>query len=80
MADYILKEEEENGMTFPGWEPERMAHLGELFRAYKGVTKEKLWDNLKYFLESSCLFATNAISKWPFIWTIPPGTFSVSRV
>ena len=51
MADYILKEEEENGMTFPGWEPERMAHLGELFRAYKGVTKEKLWDNLKYFLE-----------------------------
>ena len=51
MAEYILAEEKENGMTFPGWEPERMAHLGELFRAYKGVTKEKLWDNLKYFLE-----------------------------
>lgn len=38
-------------MTFPGWEPERIAHLEELFRAYKDVTKEKLWENLKYFLE-----------------------------
>ena len=52
MARYIVAEEERNGMTFPGWEPERMSHLGQLFRAYRGVTKEKLWDNLKYFLES----------------------------
>ena len=52
MARYIVAEEERNGMTFPGWEPERMSHLGQLFRADRGVTKEKLWDNLKYFLES----------------------------
>ena len=51
MADYFLKKQEESGMTFPGWEPERIAHLEELFRAYKDVTKEKLWENLKYFLE-----------------------------
>ena len=50
MADYILKNL--NGMTFPGWEPERMAKLDELFKAYAPVTKEKLWDNLKYFLEA----------------------------
>jgi mannonate dehydratase len=49
MADYILKNL--NGMTFPGWEPERMARLDELFEMYRPVTKEKLWENLKYFLE-----------------------------
>lgn len=50
MAKYILEKCE--GFTMPGWEPERMAHLSELFEAYKDVTKEKLRDNLKYFLEA----------------------------
>jgi D-mannonate dehydratase len=50
MADYILNNL--NGLTFPGWEPERMAKLDELFELYRPVTKEKLWDNLKYFLEA----------------------------
>lgn len=49
MADYILEKCE--GYTMPGWEPERMEHLKELFEAYKPVTKEKLWENLQYFLE-----------------------------
>jgi len=51
MVKYILECQKE-GMSFPGWEPERMARLEELFEAYKGVTKEKLWDNLKYFIEA----------------------------
>ena len=38
----------------PGWEPERMAKLDELFKAYAPVTKEKLWENLKYFLAWIC--------------------------
>ncbi len=50
MADYILNNL--HGLTFPGWEPERMAKLDELFEKYKDVTKEKLWENLKYFLEA----------------------------
>ena len=50
MADYIISNLD--GMTFPGWEPERMAKLDELFEAYRSVTKEKLWENLKYFLEA----------------------------
>lgn len=50
MAGYILNNL--NGLTFPGWEPERMARLDELFEAYSPVTKEKLWENLKYFLEA----------------------------
>ena len=51
MAKYILDFTEKYNMSFPGWEPERMAKLDELFKAYEGVTKEKLWANLKYFLE-----------------------------
>ena len=35
----------------PGWEPERMARVKELFEAYSDVDDEKLFTNLKYFLE-----------------------------
>ena len=52
MAKYIMDFTEKYNMTFPGWEPERMAKLDELFKAYAPVTKEKLWENLKYFLEA----------------------------
>ncbi len=40
-----------NGMVLPGWEPERMAHVKELFEMYKDIDDEKLFANLKYFLE-----------------------------
>ena len=40
-----------NGTVMPGWEPERMAKVKELFELYKDVDDEKLFDNLKYFLE-----------------------------
>ena len=49
MADYVMSFTEKYHMTFPGWEPERMAKLDELFEKYAPVTKEKLWENLKYF-------------------------------
>ena len=52
MAKYILDFTEKYNMSFPGWEPERMAKLDELFKAYKDVDHEKLWANLKYFLEA----------------------------
>ncbi|MDO5521843.1 MAG: mannonate dehydratase [bacterium] len=42
---------ETNGSTMPGWEPERMAHIKELFEQYRNVTEEDLFQNLKYFLE-----------------------------
>ncbi|CAA7602616.1 Mannonate dehydratase [Acididesulfobacillus acetoxydans] len=38
-------------LTMPGWEPERLKDLTKLFQAYKNVTEEDLWSNLKYFLE-----------------------------
>ncbi|MCR4991100.1 MAG: mannonate dehydratase [Lachnospiraceae bacterium] len=40
-----------NGAILPGWEPERMAKIKELFEMYKDVDDEKLFANLKYFLE-----------------------------
>lgn len=42
---------ETNGSIMPGWEPERMAKIKELFELYKEVDDEKLFENLKYFLE-----------------------------
>lgn len=41
-----------NGFVLPGWEPERMARIQELFRLYEDVDEEKLFENLKYFLEA----------------------------
>ncbi len=52
MAEYILGFTETYHMSFPGWEPERMAKLDELFTAYADIDHEKLWENLRYFLEA----------------------------
>ena len=40
-----------NGTVLPGWEPERMARVKELFAMYQGVDEERLFENLRYFLE-----------------------------
>ena len=40
-----------NGTVMPGWEPERLAHVQELFEMYRDVDAERLFANLKYFLE-----------------------------
>ena len=40
-----------NGTVMPGWEPERMARVKELFEMYADIDDEKLFANLVYFLE-----------------------------
>ena len=40
MAKYIMDFTEKYDMTFPGWEPERMAQLDKLFKDYKDVDHE----------------------------------------
>ncbi len=40
-----------NGAILPGWEPERMARVKELFEMYAGIDNEKLFENLTYFLK-----------------------------
>lgn len=41
-----------NGFVMPGWEPERLSKVKDLFEAYKDVTSEKLFENLVYFLKA----------------------------
>jgi mannonate dehydratase len=41
-----------NGFMLPGWEPERMARIKELFALYRDVDNEKLFANLVYFLKA----------------------------
>lgn len=45
-------EKESGGYILPGWEPNRRDEIMDLFEKYRGVTKEKLMQNLKYFLDS----------------------------
>lgn len=44
--------EKSNGIALPGWEPERMEKIKELFEMYKDIDEEDLFSNLKYFLEA----------------------------
>lgn len=39
------------GYVMPGWEPERLADIKKLFEQYEGMTEERLFENLVYFLE-----------------------------
>jgi len=43
---------ESNDTVLPGWEPERMARIKELFELYRGLDDEAMFANLKYFLEA----------------------------
>lgn len=49
--ELIRTVEEASDMTLPGWEPEKLARIKELFAAYRTVDEEKLWDNLSFFLQ-----------------------------
>lgn len=49
-------EKKSNGFVLPGWEPERMAGIKELFDLYKDVDEKALFDNLVYFL--NCIMPT----------------------
>ncbi len=49
IVDRILKGAGDK--TLPGWEPERLSNLEELFAKYKNIDEDKLFENLKYFLE-----------------------------
>lgn len=37
-------------LTLPGWEPEKLARIKELFTAYESIDDDMLWENLEYFL------------------------------
>lgn len=45
-------EGDSHGFEMPGWEPERLARVEELFEMYSEIDNEKLFENLKYFLKA----------------------------
>ena len=49
--DLIRTVTEASDLTLPGWEPEKMDQISELFEAYKTVDEEQLWANLEIFLK-----------------------------
>ncbi len=51
--DDVVKEvlSNSNGFALPGWEPERLARVQELFSKYKDIDDAKLRENLICFLE-----------------------------
>ena len=47
-----IVEKESRGLTLPGWEPERLIKIKELFDAYQGFTDDKLRENFNYFIDA----------------------------
>ena len=68
--------EKSNGFELPGWEPERMARIKELFDMYKDVDEDRLFDNLVYFLKAIQPYAKRMILRWPYIRMTRPGPYS----
>lgn len=48
---YQLIHSQSKGFKLPGWEAERLKKFNDLMALYEGVTEEKLFDNLSYFLK-----------------------------
>ncbi|MCK3658377.1 mannonate dehydratase [Pasteurellaceae bacterium Pebbles2] len=79
----LVKQFEENSkdLTLPGWEPERLKHLDTLFDLYKGMTEDKLRENLKYFLEKIIPVAEEAGIKMAIHPDDPPfSVFGLPRI
>ncbi|MEO1770034.1 mannonate dehydratase [Candidatus Enterococcus ferrettii] len=47
---YKLIHSQSKGFKLPGWEEERLKKFNSLMATYDGVTEEKLFENLEYFL------------------------------
>jgi mannonate dehydratase len=72
---------EASDLTLPGWEPEKMSRIKELFAAYKDVSAEDLWDNLRYFLQEILPVAEEAGIKMAIHPDDPPWSiFGLPRI
>jgi len=49
---FASMEKNAGGFMLPGWEPERLGRISELFKVYKDVDTDKLFENHKYFMEA----------------------------
>lgn len=41
--EFVKEINRDSTLTMPGWEPERLQYLSELFEAYRHLTEEDLW-------------------------------------
>jgi len=71
-ADLIKSIQSQSNVAMPGWEPERLAKIKELFKAYEGFTHDDLWANLQYFLEQIIPVAEEADIKMAIHPDDPP--------
>ncbi|MDF2037920.1 mannonate dehydratase [Cytobacillus oceanisediminis] len=79
--DLIKTVSEASDLTLPGWEPEKMSRIKELFAAYQDVTAEDLWDNLGYFLKEILPVAEEAGIKMAIHPDDPPWSiFGLPRI
>jgi len=70
-----------NGFSLPGWEPERLKELKKLFEMYKNINEDKLFDNLKYFLEGIIPVAAECDIKMAIHPDDPPfSVFGLPRI
>lgn len=49
---FDVMREKAGGSLLPGWEPERMAKIRQLFLMYQGIDDDSLFKNLEYFLKA----------------------------
>lgn len=47
-----MMQKESQGMTMPGWEPERLTQIQQSFKAYEGYDDDRLRENFKYFIDA----------------------------
>lgn len=57
-----------NGFVMPGWEPERLNRVKELFKAYENIDEDTLFNNLVYFLKR----IQSVCEKWGIKMAIHP--------
>ncbi|MFP7442407.1 mannonate dehydratase [Bacillus infantis] len=68
-------------LTLPGWEPEKLARIKELFEAYKKIGESDLWRNLGYFLHEILPVAEEAGIKMAIHPDDPPWSiFGLPRI
>jgi len=49
---FNIMNEKAEGHLLPGWEPQRMAKIKELFKMYHEIDEESLFSNLEYFIKA----------------------------
>ncbi len=69
------------GLELPGWEPERLREIQKLLELYKDVDEEKLFANLKYFLQAVIPVAEDSGIKMAIHPDDPPwSVFGLPRI